>query len=307
MKRRTHAETIERIAALKRERDAIALVHNYQLGEVQDIADFVGDSLELSYKARDNQAGTIVFCGVRFMAETAKILSPAKTVLLPVPEAGCPMADMATAAAVREMKAARPDALVVTYVNSSAEVKAEADVCVTSANALKIVSLLPRDREVIFVPDKNLGAYIARETGRALTLWDGFCPTHARVTAEMVRARAKEFPDAKILVHPECSLDVIDLADAVESTGGMVAYARKTKDAKLIVVTEIGMVRRLREENPNIQYILVSEEAVCPYMKLIRLEDILSSLETLTTRIEIPEDIRVRALKPIARMLEMSR
>ncbi len=296
----------ERIRHLCGERDAVILTHNYQLGEVQEIADFVGDSLELSVKASKTEARLIVFCGVTFMAETAKMLSPEKTVLLPVLESGCPMADMADAETLLELKKDHPDALVVTYVNSSAEVKAESDICVTSANALKIVSGLPPEKEIIFVPDRNLGAWVQRKTGRKMILWPGFCPTHMRIVPEHIERLKKLYPDARVLVHPEAQLDVIDLADEVLSTGGMVRYAKESGTEKIIVGTEMGLIYRLSKENPEKTFIPVSEQAVCPNMKLTRLGNVLESLEENKHEIDVPAYVRKRAVKPIQRMIEMS-
>jgi len=303
----TEKEIIDRINVLRKQKNAIIITHNYQLGEVQDHADFTGDSLELSMKAADTKADVIVFCGVKFMAETAAILSPDKTVLLPVMESGCPMADMADAEDLIKMKKEHPDALVVTYVNSSAEVKALTDVCVTSANALKIVSALPPDKEIIFVPDKNLGAYVQRKTGRKMILWPGFCPTHMRITPQIIIQKKKEYPDAKVMIHPEARLDVLDLADEVLSTGGMCKFAKQTDAKKIIVATEIGLIYRLRKENPDKMFIPVTEQAVCPNMKMHRIENVLESLEKLEHRISVPEEIRVPAEKSIRKMLEMSR
>ena len=300
-------EIKDKISELKERFDALILAHNYQLGEVQDIADFTGDSLELSFKAAECRKRTIVFCGVTFMAETASILAPDKTVLLPSLEAGCPMADMADAVRLKELKSEHPDALVVTYVNRSAEVKAESDICVTSANALKIISSLPKDREIIFVPDKNLGAYCSLKTGRKMILWQGYCPTHMRISPEHLIRRKDEFPDAKVIVHPESSLDIIALADEVLSTGGMLKFARKTDAKRIIVATEIGLIYRLEKENPDKQFIPVSEQAVCPNMKLTRLEDVLFALQENRHIIKVPEDIAAKARIPIERMLEMSK
>ena len=299
-------EIKNQIKILKEQNNAIILAHNYQLGEVQDIADFVGDSLELSIKASNTDADIILCCGVTFMAETAYILSPDKTVLLPAIESGCPMADMAEAEDLIKMKEKYPNALVVTYVNSSAKVKALSDVCVTSANAKKIVAQLPKDKEILFVPDKNLGAYVQRETGRPMILWQGFCPTHMRITPEDILKRKKEFPNAAVIVHPEARLDVIDLADQALSTGGMLRYAKETDKQQIIVATENGIIYRLAKENPNKQFIPVSEQAVCPTMKLHRIEDVLNSLKNLTHKITVPEDIREKAFHPINKMLKMS-
>jgi quinolinate synthase len=302
----TEKEIIDRINELRKQKNAIIITHNYQLGEVQDIADFTGDSLELSIKAADTKADLIVFCGVKFMAETAAILSPEKTVLLPVMESGCPMADMADAADLVKMKNEHPDAMVVTYVNSSAEVKALTDVCVTSANAVKIVSSLPAGREIIFVPDKNLGAFVQRKTGRKMILWPGFCPTHMRISSQSILQKKQEYPDAKVMIHPESRLEVLDLADEVLSTGGMCKFAKQTAARKIIVATELGLIYRLRKENPDKVFIPVTEQAVCPNMKMHRIENVLESLEKMKFKITVPEKIRVPAEKAIRRMLEMS-
>jgi len=296
----------DKINELRKEKDALILAHNYQLGEVQDVADFTGDSLELSFKAADCKKELIVFCGVTFMAETASILAPDKTVLLPVLEAGCPMADMAHIESLRKLKAEHPNAVVVTYVNSSAEIKAESDICVTSANAIRIISSLPLDKEIIFVPDQNLGNYCAKKTGRKIILWQGFCPTHERISPEHIIKRKNEFPDAKVIVHPECPIDVIALADEVLSTGGMIKYAKMTDAKKIIVATELGLIYRLEKENPEKQFIPVSEQAVCPNMKLTRLEDVLDALKNLKYHIKVPSEIAKKARIPIEKMLEMS-
>lgn len=306
MANRTTQEIIDKIATLRKNRNVVILTHNYQLGEVQDIADFTGDSLELSIKAKNIDADVILFCGVTFMAETAYILSPDKTVLLPVIEAGCPMADMADAEELRKMKASNPDALVVSYVNSTAEVKAESDICVTSANAVKIVEALPADKKIIFVPDQNLGAYVQQQTGKSMILWPGYCPTHQRITIEQIQQRKQEFPEALVMVHPEARLEVLDIADEVLSTGGICRYVKQSDARQFIIATEIGLIYRLAKENPDKQFIPISEQAICPTMKLTRLEDVLHAMETMTHRISIPEDIRSKAQKPIEKMLEMS-
>lgn len=306
MKNLSENEIVREINRLRKQKNAVILTHNYQLGEVQEIADFVGDSLELSIKANKTEAEIIVFCGVAFMAETAYILSPEKTVLLPVLESGCPMADMATSKELKKLKDKHREAIVVTYVNSSAQVKAESDICVTSANALKIVSSLPKDKKIIFVPDKNLGDYVQQQTKREMILWLGFCPTHERITPEHIIRRKREYPDAKVIVHPECRLDVIALADEVLSTGGMCKYAKQTAAKTIIVGTEVGLTYRLQKENPDKSFILASEQAVCPYMKLTRLENVLDALQHTRHKIVIPEKIRSLAERPIKRMLEMS-
>ncbi len=300
-------QMLARIKALKAERKAVILAHNYQLGEVQDAADFTGDSLELSIKAAKTDAELILFCGVAFMAETAKLLSPGKTVLLPVLESGCPMADMADAKALRELKAKHPGALVVTYVNSTAEVKAESDICVTSANSVKIVSALPKDREIIFVPDRNLGAFTARAAKRELILWPGFCPTHMRISPEQIRKRREEHPDALVIAHPECRQEVSLIADEVLSTGGMCKFVKESLAKKFIIATELGIIHRLSKENPGKSFIPVSEQAVCPNMKMIRLEHVLESLERMTHKIEVAPEVIEKARLPIERMLEASK
>jgi quinolinate synthase len=292
----------ERILKLRKERNAIILAHNYQVGEVQDIADFVGDSLELSQKATATNAEVIVFCGVHFMAETASILCPDMTVLLPDKDAGCPMADMITAEQLRQKKKELPKATVVTYVNSTAEVKAESDYCCTSANGVRVVENLDAE-EILFVPDQYLGDFINRRTGRKMTLWPGYCPTHVRILPEDIIRRKSENPQAKVVVHPECRPDVIDLADEVASTSGIIRYAGREDISELIVGTELGIIHRLKKENPGKKFIPASEKAICPDMKLITLEKIVKSLETLTPQVKVPEDIRVRAKAAVDRML----
>jgi quinolinate synthase len=297
-----HKSREERIQELKKERNAIILVHNYQPGEIQDIADFVGDSLELSQKAAGTDADVIVFCGVHFMAETASILCPDKTVLLPDANAGCPMADMITAEQLRQKRKELPKATVVTYVNSSAEVKAESDLCCTSANGVKIVASLDSE-EILFVPDQYLGQYIASQTGKRMALWQGYCPTHARMQPEDIIRRKQEYPRAKVVVHPECRPEVIALADEAASTSGIIRYAGREDVSELIVGTEMGIIHRLIKENPGKKFIQVSENAICPDMKLITLEKVLKSLETMTPQVKVPEAIRVRARAAVDRML----
>ena len=293
----------DKIKRLCQEKNAIILAHNYQLGEVQDIADYVGDSLELSMKAAALTEKVIVFCGVKFMAETAKILSPDKTVLLPRADAGCPMADMADAAELRHLKAQHPGALAVCYVNSTAEVKTECDICCTSANAAGIIAGLPPDREIIFLPDRNLGANVELQTGRKMILWPGFCPTHMRIIPEMVEKRRREYPDAVLMVHPECPPEVTALADQVLSTGGMMRFARQIESREIIVGTELGLIYRLEAENPGKRFIPLSEQAVCMNMKMTTLDDVLAALEIMQPEIILDEDVRARAELPIRRML----
>jgi len=281
----------------------VILAHNYQLGEVQDIADFVGDSLELSQNAARTTADVIVFCGVHFMAETASILSPDKTVLLPDLAAGCPMANMIDAEDMRQLKSQHPNGVAVCYINTSAEVKAECYICCTSANAVRVIQNIDPGKEIIFVPDQYLGAYIIKQTGRDMILWPGYCPTHARIQAADIQRLRRTYPQADVMVHPECRPEVIDLADHVLSTGGMIRHARATQKSQIIVGTEIGIIHRLRKENPSKTFIPVSEQAVCPRMKLITMESILWSLEDLSPEVRVPEDIRRRARTAVDRML----
>ncbi|MCL0098387.1 quinolinate synthase NadA [Dehalococcoidia bacterium] len=297
-------QLIESILERKKRRNAIILAHNYQLGEVQDIADFVGDSLELSQKAAETGAEVIVFCGVHFMAETASIISPNKTVLLPDMQAGCPMADMIDADQLRQKKAEHPDARVVCYVNSAAEVKAESDVCCTSANAVRIVRGLKDAGEIIFVPDQYLGHYVMTRAGCEMILWPGYCPTHVRILPQDILRLRKEYPQAKVVVHPECRPEVIALADEATSTSGICRYAGRDDVQELIVGTEMGIIHRLRKENPGKRFIPISEQAVCPDMKLITLEKILWSLEEMAPEVKVPEEIRLRARAAVDRMLE---
>ena len=297
------AELIEKISALKRERNAVILVHNYQLGEVQDIADFVGDSLELSQNAAKTGADVIVFCGVHFMAETASIICPDKVVLLPDINAGCPMANMITAESLRAKKKEHPQAVVVCYINSSAAVKAESDICCTSANAVELVESL-HAREILFIPDQYLGHYVSARTGKKMILWPGFCPTHARITPERIQELRQEYPQAKVVVHPECTPGVIALADEVASTSGMCRYARREEVKEMVVGTEVGLIHRLRKENPGKRFIPVSEQAVCPNMKLITLEKVLWSLEEMSPEVKVPQPIRLKAIAAVDRMLQ---
>jgi quinolinate synthase len=294
----------ERILELKRRKNAVILVHNYQRPEVQDIGDFVGDSLELSQKAAATDAEVIVFCGVHFMAETAAILSPRKIVLLPDARSGCPMADMITAEQLRQKKKELPNATVVTYINSSAGVKAESDYCCTSANGVKVVQSLDSE-EILFVPDQYLGDFIARKTGKKMALWPGYCPTHVKILAEDIVRRKQEHPRAHVVVHPECRPDVIDLADEALSTSGIIRYAARDDVSELIVGTEVEILHRLRKENPGKTFIAASEKAVCPNMKRITLDKVVNSLETMNPRVEVPEKIRVGAKAAVDRMLAM--
>jgi quinolinate synthase len=283
---------IEKIQELKKKRNAVILAHNYQIPQVQDIADFVGDSLGLSMEAAGTNADVIVFCGVHFMAETAKILSPAKTVLLPE-EAGCPMADMITAEDVKALKERHPGAAVLCYVNTSAAVKAECDLCCTSANAVRMVrEVLKDEKEIIFVPDQYLAAYVAAQTGRAIIPWQGFCPTHARILPENIAEMKALHPEAELLVHPECTPELIGLADHVAST------------EELIIATERGIIHRMEKENPEKRFYPASRFALCPNMKYTTPEKILRALEDTVYEIRVPEEIMERARHSIQRMLD---
>ncbi len=278
------AELKEKIISLKKRRNAIILAHNYQLGEVQGIADFVGDSLDLSQNAAQTDADVIVFCGVHFMAETASILSPDKIVLLPDIHAGCPMANMITAEHLREKKKEHPRATVVCYINTTAAVKAESDICCTSANAVKVIESLDAE-EILFVPDQYLGNYISTKTKKKMILWPGFCITHMRIQPQNIIALKQEYPQAKVVVHPECRPEVIALADEVLSTGGIIRFARETEAKETIVGTEIGILHRLRKENPGKKFIPASEQAICPRMKLITLERVLWSFQEMAPEV----------------------
>jgi quinolinate synthase len=294
----------QEIQALKQKRQAVIMAHNYQLGEVQDIADRVGDSLELARLAQKEDAQTIVFCGVHFMAETAAILSPEKTVLLPESCAGCALADKATPEALRALKREHADAVVVCYVNSSVEVKAESDICCTSANAVEIVRSIPAAREVIFVPDQYLGGYVQKQLGRPLILWHGYCPTHARIRIADVERRRREFPQSKLLVHPESPPAVVAEADYVGGTGGMCRYVDQSAANTFLIGTEVGLIHRLEKENPQKIFVALTADAICPDMKLITLESIRDSLAELRGRIEVAEKSRKRALNAVQRMVD---
>jgi quinolinate synthase len=297
-------ELTERIARLKRERQAVILAHNYQLGEVQDIADFVGDSLELSQRAVNVEADVIVFCGVTFMAETAKILNPERTVLIPDPLAGCPMCEMSPVEEVRKRIADLPGVPVVAYVNTTAAVKAEVDICCTSANAIKVVESLP-DERVLFVPDKNLGHWVQRHTSKEIILWEGHCPTHQRITVQDVRRLKEEHPQAVVIVHPECTPDVIDSGDHVLSTGQMVRWARESDAGEVIVGTEVGLIHRLKKESPEKTFYPISKLTTCPNMKRITLEKVAWALEDMQYGISVPEEVAAGARRAIERMLEV--
>jgi len=300
-------QTVEKIKKLKAQRNAVILAHFYQPPEIQDVADFVGDSFELSKHARDTDADVIVFCGVFFMGESAKILSPDKTVLMPVPDAGCPMADMVDVSGLRELKAKHPGVPVVTYVNSTAAVKAESDICCTSANAVSVVKSLLSD-SLIFAPDRNLGRWIARFVpDKRFIYWDGYCPTHERMTPEAVLQKKAEHPGALFICHPECAPAVSDLADHVCSTSGMYRYCTTSPAKTFIIGTEAGILFKLRQDNPDKQFILATPALVCPNMKLTSLEDVLLALQTMQPVVRVPEEVRLKAKAALDKMLAVPR
>jgi len=295
----------EEILRLKEERNAVLLAHNYQRPEVQDIADFVGDSLYLSRKAMESDRPVIVFAGVRFMAETAKILNPERTVLLPDLKAGCGLADAITAEQLRDWKKAHPGAFVVAYINTSADVKAEADICCTSSNAVKIVEQAPPDREILFLPDMFLGDYVRRRTGRTMHLWVGDCPVHAKLRPEdLARARV-EHPGAPVIAHPECgcATQAMEHVDRVLSTDGMVRYAEETRAPEVLVATEVGILHRMSRLNPGTRFTPLDADAICPYMKEISLEDVRDSLALDRYRIEVPPETAAKARVALERMV----
>ena len=294
----------EEIESLKQQRNAVILAHNYTRPEIQDIADFVGDSLELSRKAAECRAPVIVFCGVRFMAETAKILSPESTVLHPNPYSGCPMADMADPDAVAEYKEKHPDTLIVAYVNTTAATKTAVDLCCTSGNAEKLIASLPPERKILFLPDANLGSNLNAKLNRHMELWPGCCPTHNRIMPEHILAAKEKHPDALVLVHPECLPAVVRLADRALSTGGMLKFVRESACRAFIIGTECGILHRMRKENPDKAFYPLEPAVVCPNMKKITLEDVLFCLRDMAPEIELPEDVCRAAKAPIDRMLE---
>ena len=296
---------VERIKQLKAERKAVILAHNYQPAEIQDIADFCEDSLGLSVKAAGTDAEVIVFCGVKFMAETAAILSPGKTVLLPEKTAGCPLADMIIAEQLSGLKKQHPDALVVCYVNSSAEVKAESDYCCTSSNAVELVKSLPRDKKIIFVPDQHLGRFVAEKTGRELILWPGYCRTHIMITEDDIKNARAKYPDAVVMAHPECTEPVKALADEVLSTGGMLKFVSKSGAKRFVVATEIGMLHPLKKLRPDAEFIAASGRAICPNMKKITLEKVVWSLEDMKYKVTVPQNVREKAKMALDRMIEI--
>jgi quinolinate synthase len=298
-------DLIQNILRLKQQKNAVILAHNYQPPTIQDIADMTGDSLELSRKAASTTADVIVFCGVAFMAETAAILNPGKTVLLPRLDAGCPMADMITPDDVRAVRAQHPGIPIVTYVNSTAAVKAESTVCCTSANSIHVVESFMEHDAVYMAPDQNLAKYTARHTGKKVYHWNGYCPIHHNLTVEAVRRKKEEHPDALFLAHPECPPEILDLADMVQSTSGMLRFVAESPHQAFIIGTEEGILHPMRKRNPEKRFYPVSGTMVCPDMKKTSLEDVLRAMETLQPRISVPEEIRIRALDAVERMLNI--
>jgi quinolinate synthase len=296
---------IEKIQTLKKQRNAVILAHNYQPGDIQDIADFTGDSLALSVQASQTDADVIVFCGVLFMPETAAILSPEKTVLLPEKGAGCPMADMINVQQLQELKNKHPEAHVICYVNSTAEVKALSDYCCTSGNALELVQTLPKDREIIFVPDKNLGGFIVERTEREMILWPGYCSSHMLIVPADIEAARKAHPNALVLAHPECNPDVRALADELLSTGGMLKLAETSDVNEFVIATENGIIHSLQKQNPDKRFYPATEKAICPNMKKISLEKVVWALEDMQYQITVSEPVCSRAKRSLDRMLEV--
>lgn len=298
---------VEKILELKKQKNAIILAHYYQCGEIQDIADAVGDSYYLSKIAKDCNENTIVFCGVKFMAESAKILSPQKTVLLPVIDAGCPMAEMANTEDVIKMKKAHPNAVVVTYINSTADVKGVTDVCVTSSNALKIIRKIKSD-EIIFLPDKNLGEYIAQQIPeKKFILWDGFCITHRKVKPEAIIKTRELVKDIKVLVHPECEKEVRELADFLGSTGEIISYATNNPYKDYLIITEEGVLHELKRKNPEKNFYVPGSSMTCVNMKKTKLEDVYNCLLNSQYDISLDEEVRIKAYKALTNMHEMGR
>ena len=295
-----------KIIELKKERDAVIIVHNYQRDEIQDVADISGDSLALSRAAVKTRGKVIVFCGVHFMAETAAILNPGKIVLLPVKEAGCPMADMVSVEKLKAKKKEYPQAAVVCYVNSSAKVKAESDICCTSSNAIAVVRSLS-NKQIIFIPDKNLGRYVQSQIpDKEIILWEGFCPTHIRLQEEEVKETKKEYPQAEFIAHPECQPDVLALADHICSTGGMFKYVKTSNSKEFIIGTECGMLYKLKKDNPDKNFYLPSPNLVCPTMKLTTLGWVMHSLESMENEIKVPEPISKLAKNALDKMLKVT-
>lgn len=311
------AEIVEEIQRLKRERNAVILAHNYQIPAIQDLADYVGDSLGLSLQAAQTRADVIVFCGVHFMAETAAILCPDKTVLIPSLEAGCSLAATINAEQLRQWKAEHPDAVVVSYINTTAEVKAETDYCCTSSNAEKVIRAIPQDKEILFLPDMFLGAYLQKVTGRKMHLWLGECHVHAGIRPDHVKAMRREYPGAEFLIHPECGCaspfmyhvaeqEIAPTGTHILSTGHMIKHAKQSPAQRFIVATEIGILHQLRKQNPDKTFIPAHREAVCQYMKMITLDTLHRSLRDMVHEVIVPQEIALRARRCIERMIALT-
>nr|WP_208420619.1 quinolinate synthase NadA [Paenibacillus lupini] len=295
-------ELRERLMQLKKERNAIILAHYYQRDEIQEVADFRGDSFLLAQKAAETDADVIVFCGVHFMGESAKILAPNKTVIIPDERAGCPMADMVNVEGLRKLKAQHPNATVVTYINSSADIKAETDICCTSANAVKVVNSVEGD-EVIWVPDKNLGHYVQQNTDKKMIIWEGYCNTHDMLTVKDVEEMKAKYPNAQFVVHPECRPEVVELGDFVGSTTAILKYCKESDCQEFIVGTEDGTGYQLRLDSPNKTFHFASKYLVCPNMKVNNLKKLVKCLETMQPQIYVPEHVAEQARKSLERML----
>ena len=298
-------DLVKKIQELKKRRNAVILAHNYTLPEIQDCADITGDSLGLSIEAKKVSAPVILFCGVRFMAETAKILSPGATVLMPETDAGCPMADMADPEEIREFKRKNPDTLLIAYINTTAATKALVDICCTSANADKVLRSIPPEQKVMFLPDRNLGQNTAANCLRTMEYWNGFCPIHDRITVEDVKRSRELHPRAKLMVHPECRPEIVAEADAALSTGGMISYVKESGEGEFIAGTEIGILHRLMLDNPDKKFYPLTSMPTCLDMKKITLEKVAVSLENMTTQVELDPEIIEAARRPIERMLEI--
>ncbi len=307
----------EEIQRLKKEKNAVILAHNYQVGEVQEIADFTGDSLGLSQTAAKTEADVIVFCGVHFMAETASIICPNKKVLIPDLEAGCSLASTINVDDLRHWKKEHPDAVVVSYVNTTADVKAESDYCCTSTNAVKIVNSIPEDREILFLPDMFLGAYVSKVTGRKLHIWPGECHVHAGIRPQQISKMREIHPEAQMLIHPECGCvtsamyytangSIENRNTYILSTEGMIRHARRSKAMEFIVATELGILHRLKKENPDKTFYPTNEKSICKYMKMITLDKVLTSLQDDVYRVKVPEEVALKAKKAIERMLQLA-
>ncbi len=303
-KQEQNRELRERLAQLKKERNAIILAHYYQRDEIQEVADFRGDSFLLAQKAAETDADTIVFCGVHFMGESAKILAPNKTVIIPDERAGCPMADMVNVEGLRELKRKHPNAKVVTYINSSAEIKAETDIVCTSANAVKVIQSVDSD-EIIWVPDKNLGDYVSKFTDKKMIIWEGYCNTHDMLTVKDVVEMRQQYPNALFVVHPECRPEVVKMADFVGSTTAIIDYCKKSEHQEFIVGTEDGTGYQLRKDSPNKTFHFASKYLVCPNMKVNNLKKLVRCLETMQPEIRVPEDVAERARQSLERMLQV--